>query len=524
MTLPADPDAASPELLGRLGHEALAAGDAEQAVAAFGRAILLAPSDAALHADIAAAYLALGRNGEALGHAERAVRLAPGLAVAQHNLGNARFAHGDAKGALAAFRAARAIDPDSPAHWTNFLFTQVFTDADGDALFAENRAWGARLERRLGEIARPRPADVDPERPLRLAYFLPELDTHVTPRFVAPLLAHHDHARFNVTIYGDRVDSGPRPAALDHPRVRWVATRGLDAAAVAERMRADRVDVLLHPCTFKARYREVLAHRAAPLQIAAVNVIATTGLIRTDAFIGDEVITPRAEAALFTETLVRLPVFNTYRIPPDAPEVAPLPAVRAGFVCFGSFNNPTKISERAIAVWAEILQRVPASRLLLKHRAFDAAGAQAAMRARFAGAGTDPDRIDFAGFTAAARDYLAAYGDVDIALDPMPFSGGTTSYEAIWMGVPVLTLTGGTLLARQSTSLMKALGHSEFAADDEAAYASRAVDLAADLGSLAALRLSLRTAARDSIFDAAGYTRALEAAIRDLWRDVCHGT
>jgi len=194
MTLPADPDAASPELLGRLGHEALDAGDAEQAVAAFGRAILLAPSDAALHADIAAAYLALGWNGEALGHAERAVRLAPGLAVAQHNLGNARFAHGDAEGALAAFRAARAIDPDSPAHWTNFLFTQVFTDADGDALFAENRAWGARLERRLGEIARPRPADVDPERPLRLAYFVPELDTHVTPRFVAPLLAHHDHA------------------------------------------------------------------------------------------------------------------------------------------------------------------------------------------------------------------------------------------------------------------------------------------------------------------------------------------
>lgn len=509
------------DLLMHQGQAALAAGDPAEAVRLFARAILLEPRDGAAHANIAAAYLARGQAGEALAHAERAVRLQPGLAAAHHNLGNARFTLGDAVGALAAFRAARDLDPQSEAHWANILFTLAFAEGvDGAGLFAENRAWGRRIEDRLGAVPRPRPADGDPERPLRIAYVLPELDAHVTPRFVAPLLAHHDYARFAVSIYGDRLDGGARPAVLTHDQVAWVDTRGLDAAALARRMRDDRIDVLIHPCTFKARYRLVLAHRAAPLQIAAINLTSTTGLTATDAIVGDAIVMPATDAPFFTETIVRLPVFNTYRAPERAPEVNALPASRAGFVRFGSFNNPAKVSASTVRVWANVLRRIEGSRILLKHRAFDDAAVRAVFVERFAEHGIAAARLEFAGFTAEVARYLAAYQEVDIALDPMPFSGGTTSYEAIWMGVPVLTLAGATPMARQSASFMHAVGRREFVALSEEDYVARAERAARDLSALADVRATLRETARSSLFDAARMTGGLEEIVRALWRDL----
>ncbi len=517
MTPPDDVDA-----LNELGCTALAAGEPDRAVAIFGQAILSAPLDPLTHVNMAAAYLALNRLGDAVAHAKRATKLAPGLAEAHHNLGNALFLAGDAEGAVTAFGAARALDPDEEAHWSNFLFAQTFSEtADSSAIFAENRAWGRRLEQQAGNPVRPTIADRDPDRVLSLAYALPDLSEHVTPRFLAPVLAAHDQDRFRISLYGHRATGGPPPAALVPPGVRWIDTHGVAPSAIAAMMRRDRIDVLIHPCTFRSRLRSVLAYRGAPLQMAGINFVSSTGLTATDYLLSDATLTPPATSApYFTERLIMLPSFNCYGVPQNAPDVSPLPAKRNGFVRFGSFNAPSKFGAATVDTWSEVLRRVPASRLLLKHRVFEDMTVRDGFVARFAAHGVASDRLEFSGFTADVRDYLGAYGEVDIVLDAMPFNGGTTSYEAIWMGAPVLTLAGALLMERQSASLMRAVGHPEFISETKQAYVDKAFELSQDLDRLSEIRARLRPAATRTIFNGALYTRTLEDAGRAAWRDL----
>jgi protein O-GlcNAc transferase len=506
------------DVLNALGNQALAQGRPDEALEAFARAILAEPGLAGTHVNMAAAHLAKDAAGEAERHARRAVALDPDMALAHHNLGNALFALGDAAAAAQSFARARDLDPDEEAHWSNYLFALSFADADGRRLADETRAWGARVERKLGPIARPKIVDRDPERPLRLAYYLPELEIHVTPRFLAPVLAAHDKDRFQVSVYGARADGAPPPPGLHPKGVAWIDIAKMDATALAARMRADAIDVLIHPCTFKARYRLVLAHRAAPLQIAAINLVSSTGLSATDYLFGDAALTPMEEQPLYTERLVQLPSFNVYRAPQVAPDVSSLPAKANGFITFGSLNNPVKLTDEAVAAWASVLKAVTDSRLFLKHRAFAAEEARSRMSARFAAHGVATERLTFAGFTQDTRAYLAAYHGIDIALDPLPFGGGTTTYEAIWMGVPVLTRAGSVLMGRLSASLMRSVGHPEFVVETAAEVAPRAAAMAADLERLAAMRLRLRAQAAATIFDAKRFTAALELAVRQAWR------
>jgi protein O-GlcNAc transferase len=517
------------QALNRLGHDALIAGDPDRAIAIFAQAILLDPRDPYTHVNMAAAYLALDRLGEARSHAQRAVRLAPLMPEAHHNLGNAQFAAGDADAALTSFAAARSLDLDNEAHWTNFLFAQTFAERSSEsqigrsAIFAENKAWGERIEHRIGARARPEIADRDADRTLKLAYVLPEFDAHVTARFLAPILAAHDAAHFQVSVYGYRSAGGPPPSPLTPPGVRWVDVRGRSDAALAQLMKSDGIDVLIHPCTFKARYRTILAERAAPLQMAGINFLSTTGLVATDYLLSDAMLTPPSSEKFFTEQLAILPVFNCYGAPDYAPDVEPLPALAAGFITFGSFNNPAKLGAASLDLWSAVLARVPASRLLLKHRAFDDAAVREDFQRRFAGHGIAAERIVFAGFTSDPRSYLTAYHGIDIALDTTPFNGGTTSYEAIWMGVPVLTLAGDRLMGRQTASLMNAIGHPDFVTDSKQAFVDKGFALSQAVNALGEVRAGLRGRAAATIFDAVRYTRTLEDAVRIAWRDLCRG-
>jgi len=516
LTLSADDDV---DRLNVLGCDALARGEAERAVAIFGQAILGAPLDPHTHVNMAAAYLALNRLGDALAHAKRAVKLAPSLAEAHHNLGNTLFQSGDAEGAVVAFDAARRLNPAEDAHWSNFLFAQTFAEtADTSAIFAENRAWGRRVEEQAGQPPRPAITDRNPDRALSLAYVLPDLTEHVTARFLAPVLAAHDQTRFHVSLYGHRATGGPPPAPLIPDGVRWVDTYAISPADVAAAMRRDGIDVLIHPCSFRSRLRPVLAYRGAPLQMAGINFVSSTGLMATDYLLSDAVLTPPAtSAAYFTERLLILPSFNCYAVPSGAPEVSQLPALRNGFIRFGSFNAPSKFGAATIETWSQILQRVPTSRLFLKHRVFEDETVRDRFIQRFAAHGVASERLEFSGFTADVHDYLGAYGDVDIALDAMPFNGGTTSYEALWMGVPVLTLCGELLMQRQSASLMSAIGHPEFVTQTKQAFVDKAHALSQDIDGLSRIRAGLRRAAVRTIFDAEGYTRSLEAAVRAAW-------
>ncbi|MEE2761432.1 MAG: hypothetical protein VYE18_08310 [Pseudomonadota bacterium] len=499
-----------------LGLAANTAGKPQEAVAYYGRALLSAPSDAAVHTDLAAAYLTLGAAGNAEAHARRATFLDPGFGTAHYNLGNALFALGDATGAADSFAAAIETEPENDLYWSNHLFSLNFSaEATPAEISKRNRAWGAMVEAGSGDIgARP---VAGPGAPLTLAYYLPELDTHVTPRFLEPVLHAHDKDSFRVCVFGSQ-SGGGRPEFVPED-CDWVDVGGQPDEEVAAGMRAACVHILIHPCTFKARYRRLLACRPAPVQIAAINLVSSTGLKAVDYLLTTEYLDPSGTTEQFyTEELIRLPSFNTYRILETAPPIGPLPAAANGCVTFGSLNNPAKLSPGAIAVWSRILRRLPGSRLLLKHRALDDIEVANRFVTCFKDAGIGEERIELDGFTPSGGSYLATYSRIDMALDPFPFGGGTTSYEALWMGVPVLALAGETFMGRLTAALMGQLGLDDWVASDTDGYMEAALTLAADLQALADLRANLRERARTSIFDAAAFTRSLEDAGREAWR------
>jgi protein O-GlcNAc transferase len=504
------------------GMVAKARGDLETAASRIAKAILLSPETPDFHANIAAIHLAQGHPGPARAHCERALAADPDCTAAHYNLGNALFAQGDAEGAVRHLARARDLDPTNIRFQSNYLFALNFiAGADCRRVFAENRAWGAALEARVSPFE-DFPNAPDPSRKLRLGYVLPEPSEHVTLRFLEPVLARHDPDRFDVFVYADISAGTPPPRRIVEGGGAWCDVSGHSAEQIAGAIHGDGIDILAHPCTFKARYRDVLAYRPAPVQIACINQVSTTGLARVDYLITDGRLDPPGETEdFYTERLIRLTNFNCYRPPADGRTVAPSPAAANGYVTFGSLNNPAKMTPGVIAVWAEIVGGVGGSKLLLKHRAFDDADARDAMTARFADHGLDAERLIFRGFTADRNAYLAAYEEIDIALDPFPFGGGTTSYEAIWMGVPVVTLRGETMMGRLSASLMEQVGGAAFVAASREDYAAAARAAAGDPASLATFRAGLRETARRTIFDAETHVRELEAAYRQAWDDYC---
>jgi len=517
---PDEPDAL--HLLGMVHH---ARGDSLAAAELIGKAISVNKEVADYHGNLAAVALALQNPSAAIGHANTAISLDPAFGDAHYNLGNALFALGETEKAVQCFSDAIRTDESNDSYWANFLFALNFAPgAAREVVFKANRRWGEALELAVGRQDRTFGNDRSPDRKLRLAYYLPELEGHVTPRFLAPMLPCHDRTQFHIQVYGYRRDGGPAPRNLFDHVDGWTDVAHLAPADLARLMTHDGVDILIHPCTFKARYRSLLAFPAAPLQIAAINLVSSTGLTGATHLITDHYLDPPGETeSFYTEEPVRLSGFNVYRQPEDAPQVDMLPTVTNGYVTFGSLNNPIKLTPVTIALWAEILGRVPGSCLFLKHRAFDSADVRDRFSAQFQDRGIATNRLVFEGYTRGAVDYLAAYNKIDIGLDPLPFGGGTTSYEAIWMGVPIVTTWGDNLMGRLTAQQMSRLGHIEFVADSAEDYADRAVAVAGNIPALVEVRVSLRQKAAETIFNADAYMREFEAALRDLWAGYCAG-
>ena len=507
-------------LLGLVYHSR---GDFDCAAEAIGSAIIIDANIPEFHANLSATQLARGQPAQAANHAQRAIELDPSLGVAHYNKGNAYFALGRADDAVRAFRDALEQDPANDRFWGNYLFALNFApSATRQFIYEANCRWGDSL-REIGkknshfpvtrrETSAPRPK-------LKLAYYLPELDLHVTIRFLNAMIPHHDRDKFEILIYGYRSDGEPAPKSLFDISDKWIDVNGQTDEAITDLMRNDGINILLHPCTFKARYRTLLAHWPAPLQIACVNLVSTTGMDAATHLITDPYLDPIGETdKYYTESLIRLSSFNVYKPPPQSPEISLLPAQKNGFITFGSFNNPAKMTPTTLGLWVDILNRLPDSHLFLKHKSFDHADVKEEFTRPFREANIDTQRISFEGFSQDYARYLAAYHNVDIGLDPMPFGGGTTTYESIWMGVPVITYAGENFMGRLSASLMHRIGLSDHVCDTREDYIETALNLAANKKSLATLRVSLRNTAEQTIYNGARYVAELEGVVEDLWR------
>jgi protein O-GlcNAc transferase len=298
---------------------------------------------------------------------------------------------------------------------------------------------------------------------------------------------------------------------------------GLADDELATAVRADGMDVLVDLAGHLGNSRlTAFAYKPAPVQASYVGYLNTTGLERVDWWIGDAVVTPPQAQRWYSERLYRLPrCFVCYTPHPQAPPVAPLPALRKGHVTFGCFANADKISPRAAGCWARILAALPGARLRLKSPAFADPAAAVRIAGWFAEQGLQTERVEFSVPTPYLA-YLAEFSEIDIALDPFPCGGNTTTNDTLFMGVPVVSLAGETGVGRAGASLLTALGHPEWVAADESAYERIAQGLASDPQRLAVLRAGLRPEMEASpLLDGPGFARAMEGAFRDMWRQWC---
>jgi protein O-GlcNAc transferase len=494
-----------------------------QAVGCYDRALTIRPDYADAHANRANALQLLGDLDEARPGYCRSLALAPDLAEAHSNLASLDQAEGDLVAAIRGFRRALALKPAPWVH-SNLLFCLSYDGrVSEEAFFAEFRRWEAMHAAPFYPPAGPAVADPDPQRRLRIGWISADFREHPVGRNVIGLLEHRDRSRIETVLYAS-------PRAVDAVTERFRATAdawrdvlGWPDADVARQMRADRIDILIVLAGHTGHNRlGVAVHRPAPIQVS-FHDLATSGLSVMDAWITDRVLHPETTRERFTEELVRLPCFYLHDPPADAPEPGSLPALMAGHVTFGSCNNTSKHTPEVFALWAEVLAAVPASRLLLKYlNRYSSARLRRRVEKAFAGHGIDPSRLEFVVGERSRHDQLALLNTVDIALDPFPFNGSTTTFEALWMGVPVVSLAGERFLSRVGASVLHQVGLTDLVAGDAPGYVARAAALARDLDRLAALRGSLRgRLAASPLCDAPGYARAFWAALRRLWIDRC---
>jgi predicted O-linked N-acetylglucosamine transferase (SPINDLY family) len=351
-----------------------------------------------------------------------------------------------------------------------------------------------------------------------------DLNAHPVGKFLLPLFLEHDKRRFEIFAYSQLRMEDEMTHRLQACTDCWRDITGLSDPQAAEMIRQDQIDILIDLAGHTARHRLlVFACKPAPVQVSYLGYPATTGLATIDYRLTDALADPPGETdAYFTETLIRLP--NTawcYQPPSEAPLVSPLQALQNDYITFGSFNNFTKINEALAKCWAEILRRVPQSRLLLKAVALNSESARRDLQRMMSGSGIDADRLQLHGSVPISR-HLPFYNRIDIALDTYPYHGTTTTCEALWMGVPVVTRAGASHVSRVGVSLLSAVGLPDLVANDADHYVQIAVDLAANPSRLAELRASLRMRMQQSpLMDAAAFARDVEAAYREMWRRWC---
>jgi len=356
-------------------------------------------------------------------------------------------------------------------------------------------------------------------KPLRIGYLSDEYYEWVTARFTAPILANHDRARFHVTGYARNTLQDATTAQLAAMTDEWRDLSGLDDRAAAVAIRADEIDILILCSSYRAESRTILAFKPAPVQLCYSNLVSTSGLPAVDYLITEAATDPEGSDALYTEKLVRLSNRNIYRPPDEAPDPGPPPFLENDHVTFASFNNLGKITPEVVSVWSRVLDAVPGARLVLKsvNRLSDD-GACTYFLEQFASHGIVPERLDLLTGDSDLQGHLARYRTEDIALDPFPCNGGTTSCEALWMGVPVVTMAGDTFMGRQGVNYLGKLGLSDLIATTPDAYVEAAVALAGNSSRLQMLRAELRDAVTAGLFDPQSHVAELETAYTEMWR------
>ncbi len=441
----------------------------------------------------------------------------PAAAEVYENMGAALCLQGRYQEAIDAGRMALELEPQNARLHSGLLLTyQYLVDKSAESIFEQHQKWVGNL---LGPEKPGRSIHLEFSKRLRVGYVSSDFRRHSVAYFVEPLLEHHDAGRYEITCYFTNKEGDDKTKQLRALSHRWRNVAGLDDSQFLQVIADDGIDILVDLSGHTSGGRlTVFARRAAPVQVSFIGYPCTTGVKEMDYRISDEIADPLGAERWCTESLYRLPrCFLCYRPPVDSPQVSRLPMKSKGFVTFGSFNNLAKINREVILLWAELLKRLPMSRLVIKNHSLTDKPTRERYQKLFLDVGVSDKRIEFTGFIPDNADHLATYGKIDIALDTFPYNGTTTTCEALWMGVPVVSLSGDRHSARVGASLLEAVGFPDWVADTSQQYLQIAQDLAEDMTALDSLRHTLRQHVRCShLCQGEMYTREVEAAYESM--------
>jgi protein O-GlcNAc transferase len=516
------PTATTARLLAALGTTLVRTGPFEPAIALFRRSLELEPELAPAHANLGAALLQCARLDDAITSLRKALAIRPEDAASYLNLGSALIRAARHAEALDAFRQAIALKPGDPSFHSHLVGNLHYAPGvDAGGLLEEARAWDRCHGLPLAATITPHTNDRSPDRRLRVGYVSPDFREHAQRFFTLPLLAHHDREQFEIFGYSNVPEPDDVTLRIRSHVHHWRDLSAMDDAEAAECIREEGIDILVDLAMHTDRNRlPLFARKPAPVQVCWLAYPGVTGLSAMDYRLTDRFFDPPgADGASGPEQPVRLPdSFWCFDPLTREPEVAPLHAKKMGHVRFGCLNGFCKINEPLLELWARVLRATESSRLVVVAPPGES---RERTQKSFARHGIDASRIELLG-SRPRPEYLALYHDIDVALDPVPFSGGTTSLEALWMGVPVVTLVGATVAGRGGYSLAMNLGLPELVARSDDEYVAIAAGLARDLDRLAELRAGLRGRLESSpLMDVPRFARGIEAAFRDMWRRWC---
>jgi len=531
-----------------------------EALEHYENAIGIAPKLVRAHLNRGNVLMQMGQMALAHKSYETALIIDPGYAAAHFNMGNAYLRSNQPTAALRCYDKAMAIDaafvecelaranvlddlgqfdaaldgcrrvlerrPDFFEAHSNLLFSHNYRGSyRAEWMLADARRFGA-VAARHARIARSWGNSRDPDRCLRVGLVSGDLRSHPVGYFVEGILdalARNASGRLALHAYSTTTDSDAVSTRIRSHCRAWTSIAGVPDSVAAGKVVEDGIDILLDLSGHTAGNRlGLFAWKPAPVQATWLGYWATTGLAEMDYLIADPVTLPPSEEKYFTERIWRLPETRLcFTAPNESIDPGPLAALANGYVTFGCCNNLSKMNDDVVLVWGRILRAMPTSRLLLKAKQLNEESVRQDVEQRFSRQGIGADRLMLEGPSSRA-DYLTAYRRIDIALDPFPFPGGTTSAEALWMGVPVQTLNGEHFLSRQGAGILTNAGLPDWIADNTADYVTRTVAHASDTDALAALRNVLRQQVMASpLFDAQRFANHFEAALRAMWRQWC---
>ena len=495
-------------------------GQTEDAIASYRHALRIKPDFAQTHSNLGIALESLGQTEDAIASYRRALAIKPDFAEAHSNLGIALQSLGQLDGAIASYRRALEIKPDYIEPRSSLLFVLNYSASHTQSYYLDQaRQYGRIAAAKVGGRFTAWHCPTRPER-LRVGLVSGDLCQHPVGQFLEGLIAHIGPARIELIAYPTHHRQDDLTARIRPHFSAWQPLTGKNDEAAAHLIHADGIHVLVDVSAYSRHNRlPVFAWKPAPVQVSWLGLPTTTGMAEMDYVLGDPHSIPAEYEHHFSEAVWRMPESCLCLTTPASPvAIVPPPALSNGYVTFGSFNNLNKMTDAVVAVWARVLNSAPSSRLLLKTTQLGESSICSRTRQRFAACGIAPERLLLSGTLASADEHLAAYNKVDIALDTFPYPGVTTSIEALWMGVPVLSMLGDRFISRTAGSIAHNAGLPDWIAADPDDYVTKAVAYASDLERLAALRSVLREQVLASpLFDAPRFARNFGDALWGMW-------